>query len=314
MRKEDLIFAKAMSKRLAAFDANVHPLPGIEDEDARRTFIFQIVESVRRIRFIKEVSKRSIAESRKNPSTEYFDPVRAAILYKEAGEIDEASWLVFLFVHFGKNAKSGYRLIADVYGKLGQGGTWTWAQVSQDPLAFRHWLDKNQQNLKTSDITHRGFGNHRKYQSLNAWKPTGTGEAVHTYTIWVADSGGHGKIFSNALEVADGDPEEAFAHLFTEMSAVKSFGRTAKFDYLAMIGKLGLAAIRPNSVHFDGATGPVTGARLLFSGKLKSNDSSKKLESLSDSLASHLQVDKQVIEDSLCNWQKSPAAPVRFRG
>ena len=314
MRKEDLIFAEATSKRLRAFDASVHPLPGIEDEDARRTFIFQIVESVRRIRFVQQVSQRPIAGSRKNPATEYFDPVRAAILYKEAGEIDEASWLVFLFVHFGKNAKSGYRLIADVYGKLGQGGIWTWAQINKDPLEFRGWLDKNQQNLKTSDNTHRGFGNHRKYQSLDAWKPNGTGEAVHTYATWVADSGNHAKLFANALEVADGDPEEAFAYLFTEMNAVKSFGRTAKFDYLAMIGKLGLAGIRPDSVHFDGATGPATGARLLFRGKLRSKDSSKKLESLSDSLASHLQVDKQVIEDSLCNWQKSPAAPVRFRG
>jgi Alpha-glutamyl/putrescinyl thymine pyrophosphorylase clade 3 len=314
MRKEDLIFAKAMAKRLNAFDARVHPLPGIEDQDARSTFIFQIVESVRRIRFVQQVSQRPIAESRKDPATGYFDPVRAAILYEQAGEIDEASWLVFLFVHFGKNAKSGYRLIADIYGKLGQGGTWTWAQVSHDPIAFRHWLDKNQRNLKTWGKTHRAFGNHRKYQSLDAWKPVGTGEAVHTYTIWVTNSGGHGKLFSNALEVTDGDPEEAFAHLYTQMSAVKSFGRTAKFDYLAMIGKVGLAPIRPNSVHFDGATGPVIGARLLFSGKLKSGDSVKKLETLSDSLALHLQVDKQVIEDSLCNWQKSPAVPERFRG
>ncbi|MDE3105920.1 MAG: hypothetical protein KGK08_12165 [Acidobacteriota bacterium] len=314
MRKEDLVFAKATSRRLKTFEANIHPLPGIEDEEARRTFIFQIVESIRRIRFVQQVSQRSIAESRKNPATEYFDPVRAAILHKQAGEIDEASWLVFLFVHFGKNTKSGYRLIADVYGRLGQGVIWTWAEVGKDPLAFRHWLDKSQQNLKTSGDIHRGFGNHRKYQSLDAWKPTGTGEAVQTYISWVTDSGGHKKLFANALVASDGDPEEAFAHLYAELNTVRSFGRTAKFDYLAMIGKLGLAAIRPNSVHFDGATGPVTGARLLFSGKLKSKGSSKKLESLSDSLASHLQVDKQVIEDSLCNWQKSPTDPIRFRG
>jgi hypothetical protein len=314
MHKEDLVFAKTISKRLKSFETKVHLLPGIENEDARRTFIFQIIESIRRTRFVQQVAQRPIAETRKNPATEYFDPIRAAILYKQTGDIDEASWLVFLFVHFGKNAKSDYRLIADVYGKLGQGGTWTWAKVTKDPLAFRHWLDKNQQNLKTSANTHRGFGNHRKYQSLDAWKPTGTGEAVHTYTTWVTDSGGHGKLFASALEFANGDSEKAFARLYTEMNAVRSFGRTAKFDYLAMIGKLGLTAIRPDSVHFDGATGPLAGARLLFTGKLKSKGSSKELESLSDSLASSLQVDKQVIEDSLCNWQKSPTDPVRFRG
>jgi len=95
---------------------------------------------------------------------------------------------------------------------------------------------------------------------------------------------------------------------------VKSFGRTARFDYLAMIGKLKLADIHPDSVHFDGATGPVTGARLLFSGNPQSRDSAKSLESLSDLLASRLSVGKQVIEDSLCNWQKSPSNPIRFRG
>ena len=314
MRKEDLIFARVTSKRLENYETTVHPLPGIEMDNARRTFVFQIVESVRRIRFVKEVASRPIAMSRMNPSTEYFDPVRAAILCKSTGDIEEAFWLVFLFVHFGKNSKSGYRLIADVYGRLGQGGIWTWSEVSKDPLAFRHWLDANQQRLKTTGTTHRGFGNHRKYQSLDAWKPTGTGEAVQSYTIWVKAFGGHERLTANALANAKGDPERAFSQLYRGMEAVQSFGRTARFDYLAMVGKLELAAIRPDSVHFSGATGPVSGAGLLFFGNPKARVSVKRLENLSDSLASRLQVDKQVIEDSLCNWQKSPTTALRFRG
>lgn len=314
MRNDDLFFARQTFKRLRSFEANIHPLPGIADDPARQTFIFQIVESIRRIRFVHQVSQRPLGESRKDPATVYFDPIRAAILYKRAGEIDEACWLVFLFVHFGKNIKSGYRLIADVYGKLGQGGIWTWVEAVKDTFAFRHWLDKNQQNLKTSDDIHRGFGNHRKYQSLDAWKPNGTGEAIQTYIAWVMNAGGHGRLFSSAIAFANDNPEEAFRHLYRSMNAVKSFGRTAKFDYLAMIGKLELAAIRPDSVHFSGATGPLSGARLLFTGSPKSKSSAKQLEPLSNLLASYLEVDKQVIEDSLCNWQKSPIRPVRFRG
>jgi hypothetical protein len=314
MRKEDFVYAKYLSKQLQSFATRVHPLPGIQDNEAKRTFIFQIVESVRRIKFVQQVALRPISEARKNPSSTYFDPVRAAILYKQAADIDEASWLVFLFVHFGKNGRSGYRLIADVYGSLGQGKTWSWARASQNVLAFRHWLDKHQQDLKASAKVHRGFGNHRKYQSLSAWKPTGTGEAFHTYTQWVIKAGGHADLFARALEQADGDPEAAFAYLYGEMVAVSSFGRTAKFDYLAMIGKLGLSSIRPDSVHFGGATGPVRGAQLLFKGTLTPQTSTKLLESLSDSLAVSLRVDKQVIEDSLCNWQKSPFSAVRFRG
>jgi len=314
LRKDDLAFARATARRLAAFEANVHPLPGLRAENAEATFIFQIVESIRRIRFVQQISNREIAQSRKSPASEYFDPIRGAMLYFREGDIDEACWLVFLFVHFGKHAKSGYQLIRDVYGKFGNGEIWTWANVSSDPMAFRHWLDKNQLKLRATEAQHRGFGNHRKYQSLHAWKPVGTGEAVHTYVLWVLSSGSHAKLFANAANASKGDPEKAFGYLYREMKVVKSFGRTARFDYLAMIGKLKLADIHPDSVHFDGATGPVTGARLLFSGNPQSRDSAKSLESLSDLLASRLSVGKQVIEDSLCNWQKSPSNPIRFRG
>lgn len=314
MRKEDLAFASEIYNRLNTFDKSVHALPGISAKDAKLTFIFQIIESVRRIRFIQQISQRPIVESRKDPLSEYFDPVRAAILYGGAGDLEEACWLVFLFVHFGKNLKSGYRLIADVYGRLGRGKTWTWKRVSDDPFEFRHWLDKHQSNLKSQGSKHRGFGNHRKYQSLDAWKPIGTGEAVQSYVTWVKSAGGHKNLFASAVQTAGADPELAFAELYQAMNAVRSFGRTAKFDYLAMIGKIGLAAIRPDSVHFDGATGPVSGAKLLFTGTADAKISNNKLQELADSLSDHLKVDKQVIEDSLCNWQKSPTDPVSFRG
>ncbi len=168
MRKEDTAFAKTLAKRLRSFDLNKHPLLGIQDDDAQKTLIFQMVESIRRTRFVQQVAQRSIAPSRKDPDSEYFDPVRAAILCKLEGDVDEAAWLVFLFVHFGKNGKSGYRLIADVYGRLGSGETWTWQAVVSDPIGFRHWLHDNQAHLGTVDGVHRGFGNHRKYQSLHA--------------------------------------------------------------------------------------------------------------------------------------------------
>ena len=98
------------------------------------------------------------------------------------------------------------------------------------------------------------------------------------------------------------------------MIAVSSFGRTARFDYLSMIGKLELANIRPDSVHFGAATGPVDGAKLLFYGSTQADVSMKRLEIAADQLSTHLQLDKQVMEDSLCNWQKSPTIPKGFRG
>jgi len=302
-----------MSDQLRKYSAQVEELPGIDGDDALDTFVFQIIESIRRIRFVKEVAKREISLERMNPGNDLFDPIRAAILNLRAGDFEEACWLVFLFTHFGKNLRSGYRLLRDVYGKLGQGSQWTWIETSNDPVAFRHWLDASINELR-SGVVRRAFGNHRKYQSLDAWKTNGTGAAIESYVKWITGFTSHAGLFETASNVGAGNPEKAFRWLYNSMAAVISFGRTARFDYLSMIGKLEIADIKPDSVYFGLATGPVDGAKLLFHGSSKADVSTKTLEKSSDDLAEYLHLDKQAMEDSLCNWQKSPTTPERFRG
>ena len=105
-----------------------------------------------------------------------------------------------------------------------------------------------------------------------------------------------------------------FDHLYQSMNAVHRFGRMAKFDFLTMVGKLKLAPIAPGSAYMNGATGPYVGAKLLFynssSAKLSRRDADQKLSKL----ANHLGVGMQEIEDSVCNWQKSPDEYKPFRG
>ena len=93
------------------------------------------------------------------------------------------------------------------------------------------------------------------------------------------------------------------------MTAVKRFGRTARFDYLTMIGKLGLGNIQPGSAYLLESTGPLKGARLLFGPATRAT-----LETLTVQLGNRLDVGMQVMEDSLCNWQKSPGIFKPFRG
>jgi hypothetical protein len=82
-----------------------------------------------------------------------------------------------------------------------------------------------------------------------------------------------------------------------------------------MVGKIGLLDIEPPSAYLVHGTGPVRGARLLFCGAVDNESLSKsKLDQLSVELDKSLGVGMQVIEDSLCNWQKSPAKYVQFRG
>ena len=288
-------------------------LPGIRDRKQRSCLVEQLLESIRRVKYVKVVRKRDIDPRRADPNNELFDPLRASMLHEEAGEFDEASWLVFLFVHFGKHAKAGWRYLRDVYGCLGLGGNWTWARTSSDPAKFRAWVDSNLAEIKRGDGP-QGFGNHRKYQSLDAYSNSGTGSAVETYVHWVNPSRSHKELFAEYCVKAQGDRKEAFDTLYRSMDSVASFGRTARFDYLAMIGKLGLAPIEPGSAYIRKSTGPAAGARLLFHGDVDTQADLAVLDGQLQILDEVLNVGMQVLEDALCNWQKSPGLFRPFRG
>lgn len=96
--------------------------------------------------------------------------------------------------------------------------------------------------------------------------------------------------------------------------AVASFARLAKFDYLTMVGKLGLAPIEPGSPYLKGASGPLRGAILLFVAAGAQLPAVKDLDSWVIELGAYLGCGMQVMEDSLCNWQKSPDKFIAFRG
>jgi hypothetical protein len=98
------------------------------------------------------------------------------------------------------------------------------------------------------------------------------------------------------------------------MAVVRRFGRTGRFDYLTMLGKIGIAPIIPGSAYLAAATGPRRGARLLFGGTTAAALSNRNLEHWLAGLDQELNVGMQVLEDALCNWQKSPDRFRPFRG
>ena len=99
------------------------------------------------------------------------------------------------------------------------------------------------------------------------------------------------------------------------MDKVKQFGRLGKFDFLTTIAKLNLAPITPGKAYFYGATGPSVGANLLFTGNKSGTLNHRQLENKVAKLAAFFghPFIMQIIEDSLCNWQKSPSQYVQFK-
>ncbi|OCW21067.1 hypothetical protein [Pseudomonas sp. S3E12] len=286
-------------------------LPGAAAVENKAALLEQLVESIRRVDYVAAIASRPISPNRVNPSSDYFDPIRASVLKAQAGDLEEASWLVFLATHFGKASRTGWLLTKDVYGALGASHNWTWPLVSTNPVAMSEWIARNQAVLRSGG---RKFGNHRKYESLDPAKRNSTGEIIESYVNWVMEHGSHTGLFTNALTQSGGDPRAAFGKLYRSMGVVKRFGRTGKFDYLTMIGKVGISTIVADSTYMAEATGPLKGARLLFGGTTKANLSAVVLEQKIRHMDTILGVGMQVIEDALCNWQKSPGRFVRFRG
>lgn len=313
MRAKDANLARQIDAALRSFDRQKFRLPGIRSSANRDAFVEQVIESIHRIKYVDLIRTQDVSPSRADPANDLFDPLKAAVLHHRQGNIDESFWLVFLSVHFGKNRRTGSRLARDVYGALGSSPIWDWPRVSSNPQAFRQWLANHRTTLQGGDGVARHFGNHRKYQSLDAHSASGTGGAVESYVRWVGPPRTHSQLIRDAQNAVGADARKLFDYLYKSMDAVGSFGRTAKFDYLTMAGKLDLARIEPGSTYMAGATGPLTGARLIFG---QTNAGAAVLDGKLLQLDAHLKLrfGMQVLEDALCNWQKSPAKFIPFRG
>jgi hypothetical protein len=309
LRPADVDRAATLDANLLKFDSDVRSLLGVQDETARAVLIEQMVESLRRIEFVHFVRDGKIDPRRADPTSDLFDPIRAAAFRMRKGELDEAFWLVFLATHFGKHVRHGWALARAIYAGSG-GAIWTWQRLSQNLTTFRDWLAKNEASLRAS----YAFSNHRKYQSLAAYSKVGTGAVVASYVAWVAPPRTHAQLIKELHSEHGQNPKVIFDQLYRSMDAVVGFGRLGRFDFLTMLGKLGVAPIDPGSAYLVGATGPMQGARLLLANDLKAKVGPRELDAFLEELDSYLNVGMQVLEDSLCNWQKSPKKFISFRG
>jgi hypothetical protein len=307
IRPKDRAAVAGIDAGLDAFARAHGNLPGIATRERREALKEQLLESIHRVSYVQAILGRPISPRRADPVDEMFDPLKAAILHQRSGNIEESFWLVFLFVHFGRSSRGGWRYVREVYGRLGDGGRWDWASVSADPAAFRAWLHAHQDQIRRPGA---GFGNHRKRESLDAESAKGTGAVVESYVGWVAPPRTHQEMITQAANQSGNNPEDTFDCLYNSMDAVVRFGRLARFDYLSMLGKLGLANIIAGRPYLDGSSGPRKGAALLFGG----NESAERLDAKVVELDQELHVGMQVLEDGLCNWQKSPDRFVPFRG
>lgn len=293
-----------LNSGLLTFSQKDTSLVGVRDTIARQTLAGQMIASLRRLDYTAILKGRSVHPDRADPQSDLFDPERAALFHARNGNLDEAIWLIFLSVHFGKHGKHGWRMLRDVYSATGT-GRWTWARVSSDPSAFRKWLSENRADIGGA------FGNHRKYETIDASSKSSTAVVIESFVeLCRPTPSGY---FAALTRSTGNEPKKIFDAAYQGLTIAR-FGRLAKFDFLALLGRMDLIPAEPGSTYLRGATGPLRGARLLVDGDPKSITRADDLDVILQRLDQTLHVGMQVMEDSICNWQKSPRKFVHFHG
>lgn len=286
------------------------PLPGLRLVGSTETLVRQMIASLRRTEYIRVLGARAHSQHRLNPHNSMFDPLTAALMFRNQGRMDEAVWLVFLATQFGKHSQDGWKLCANIYGSFGKGPIWTAERYHHQTDDFVRMLVENARNLADPRIAGR-YSNHRQYVSR---RPNSIARTFEEASTWLYEGGSFAEKIRAVHRGRGQNPSEVFDGLYHSMRSVHSFGRLGSFDFLTMLGKLELAPITPGSTYLIGATGPLRGARLLFFGATDHPASGRALQARFDHLDDFLRIGKQPLEDSICNWQKSPQNFVHFRG
>jgi Alpha-glutamyl/putrescinyl thymine pyrophosphorylase clade 3 len=94
------------------------------------------------------------------------------------------------------------------------------------------------------------------------WYLARSGAVIASYVNWIAPPHTHLQMIQEVHTKVGQNPGAVFDALYGSMDSVMGFGRLGKFDFLTMLGKLGVAPIEPDSAYLVGATGPLQGARL----------------------------------------------------
>ena len=161
------------------------------------------------------------------------------------------------------------------------------------------------------------FSNHRRYTGFNPHSKTGLQTVIKNYQLWINIYGDHEALLNQIIIKSNKSSLSLFKTFYSAIPIGLSLARLGKFDFLTMVSKVGILKMEPDSTYLVGSSGPKSGAILLFYGSnnVKKIDL-KLLQDKFDLLGTTLDIPycMQVLEDSVCNWQKSPTTYKYFKG
>lgn len=285
-----------LDERLESYISQERPI-GLFEQADRRRFLEELKRSLTILRAVRTGQFGGSTD----PRDAGFHPYRAIRELTKAGDNEEAIWLSFLVTMCGASeGPAPWQAVRYIYGASGDTTRWTWNRIRDKAERFRGWMTERRE-----EVCRLPFGNHRKYETHDPLKSGSTPDIVDSYVEWVEREGQGSQVFIFQEGTCDRTVEAAFDVLY-RMITVKRFGRTARFDWLCLLGNLGIWPLAPSRCYLRGASGPLKGAKRLFG--FTAGQSLEVLEGKAMALANALGVPIEAIEDTLCNWQKSGKA------
>jgi len=257
----------------------------------------QSYDSIRRIGIYKTYKIRAIEGAKKELS--FFHTSNPFILAQRTDlSVENKIWVIYLATYFGKSNASGWDLFDRA--AFDQNKSFIkFEQINSDPEKYFYYLES------FDFFEGSKFSNHRKYTKKALLGRKGLFRSM-TY------------FFDNIREYCNNEEIE-FHDMYKRAAKIPNFGRLASFDFTSSLVKCGLKIAEPKSMYAGNSTGPLQALALLLrlTGSEVTLQAKKELSyNLVEWFNEHSDIFMvgQVLEDSICNWQKNPERYIRYTG
>ncbi len=268
------------------------------DDNIIHVLSMQMIDSIRRISIYRAYyNQADKAESSELPYHHTSNPFK--LCQRESLTLDSKIWYIYIATYFGKSNKSGWNLFkkASFYedGNL----------IDLDSIINNR--EEYFDYLRSLDFFEKSnYSNHRKF----------TKKALD------GDKGflNSANYFLDNLSEFSSEEVIEFDTVYKKALLIPNFGRMAAFDFTSSLCKCNLNVAPPISMYHKASTGPLKALKELLIQSGTDNPTKKAQIRFGDNLLdwfvdnSDIEIVAQVLEDTICNWQKSPHIYRRYFG
>ena len=258
----------------------------------------QMIDSIRRVLIFRTYLER--AEKAEIENLPYFHTSNPFTLAQRSSlSLDSRIWHNYVATYFGKSNKSKWMLFNRATFREDK-SLITFEDILDNPEEYFEYL------RSISFFDNSSYSNHRKYTKKSLEGDKG----VFLSFYYVMEN----------IHLFKAETVSAFDVIYRNSLSIPNFGRMAAFDFSCNLCKCGLNVLEPESMYQRYSTGPLSALRNLLTLADVPNPDKNFQVSFGDDLLtwfddnSNIYMLAQVLEDTICNWQKSPLNHIRYFG